>query len=127
MTIKVEWDSPEKIAIRYEFGEEWTWEEFIAAAQADDELFNSVDHTVHVIFDARQLRSIPSNPTGRMRDFYHLIHPRLGLLVFVGTNIRAEIVLGLFYKIYGQTTAGMTGLKFVHTLDEARALIAAYP
>jgi hypothetical protein len=127
MAIKADWDSPEHRAILYVFEEDWTWDELIEAARADDPLIESVDHTVHIILDGRQAKRMPGNPTGRMHEFSPLIHPRLGLIILVGADMWSEIILSLFYKKYGQNLVGLKGVRCVTTLDDARALVAAYP
>jgi hypothetical protein len=127
MAIKVAWDSPEHRTVLYVFDADWTWDELIEAAQADDPLIESVDHTVHIILDGRQARKMPGNITGRMHEFSPLIHPRLGLIILVGADMWAEIILSLFYRKYGQNLVGLKGVRCVLTLDDARALLAAYP
>jgi hypothetical protein len=113
MAINVAWDSPEHRAVLYVFDAEWTWDE-------------SVDHTVHIILDGRQVRKMLGNITGRMHEFSPLIHPRLGLIILVGADMWAEIILSLFYRKYGQNLVGLKGVRCVLTLDDARALVAAY-
>lgn len=123
MAISVDWDSPEHRAVLYVFAAEWTWDELIDAAQADDALLESVDHTVHAILDGSQVLRMPGNLTGRMHEFSPLIHPNLGLIILVGADKWAELILSLFYRIYGPNLAGLTGVRSVRTLDEARALV----
>lgn len=127
MGISIGWDDPAKTIIRYDFDPFWTWEDLRNAVQQDDALFDSVDHTVHLIFDMRQIEVVPANPLTQLRQVGSQIHPRLGLIVFVGTNAWAKMVLEIFYKVYGSRAEGLAGLESAATLEEARAIIAAYP
>ncbi|MBN2305085.1 MAG: hypothetical protein JXQ72_11435 [Anaerolineae bacterium] len=126
MSISVAWDNSEKTAIRYDFDPMWTWQDFVAATQEDDALFDSVDHTVHLVLNMQQIKTFPSNPLQHLKRLSGHLNPQLGLIVCVGNNAWATKVLEIFYKVYGQRAEGLTGVESVHTLDEARQIIANY-
>jgi hypothetical protein len=126
MGVSIEWDNEAKTAIRYNFEPFWTWQDFIEAARSDDALIDSVDHTVHLIFDVQHIEIVPANPLQHLKALGGGIHPRLGLIIFVGNNAWAKMVLEIFYQVYGARAEGLTGIHAVRTLDEARQIIADY-
>lgn len=126
VAISVDWDNDEKNAIRYEFSEKWTWSEFFAALDQDDEMIASVPHTVHLILDFRQARVVPPNPGAQFRSVAQQVSDQLGMIIVVGTNMWFEMVVQMFVKLYGSSVKGITGLKTVKTLDEAHTAIANY-
>jgi len=56
----------------------------------------------------------------------NVVHPRLGMIVFVGSDSWARTALEIFYKVYGRRLEGLSGVASVPTLDEARAIIASH-
>ncbi len=126
MGILVDWDNAEKTAIRYEFSATWTWSEFFAALQQDDEMIASVPHTVHMILDFRQARAVPPNPGAQFRSVAGQISDQLGLVIVVGNNMWFETVVQMFVKLFGSSVKGITGLKTFRTIEEARTAVANY-
>lgn len=126
MGILVNWDSAEQTAVRYEFSAAWTWDEFFAALQQDDEMIASVSHTVHMILDFRQARTVPPNPGAQFRNVAQQVSDQLGLIIVVGNNMWFESVVQMFVKLFGSSMKGITGLKTVKTIEEAREIVANY-
>jgi hypothetical protein len=126
MTVTVAWDDEAKTILRYEFTDPWTWDEFFAVLDADDDLIGSVEHTVHVIFDATGMRFVPPNPVAQFKNVASLINPRLGILVIVGNNLWFQKVGEIFHVLYGRRVQGISKVLSTQTLDEARALIAEH-
>lgn len=126
MGISIGWDNPEKTIIRYDFGQSWTWDDFWAALKADDELIGSVDHIVHLIMDFRLARFVPPNPGSKFRIIADQVSEQIGLIILVGANAWFLTVSQMFLDLYGSKIKGIVDIKMVPTLDEARAIIAAY-
>ncbi len=125
MKITVAWDNPERTIIRYDFADGWTWEDLFAAVAEDDSLMDTVDHTVHLIFNVQDT-SAPPNPLSKMRGLSGQISPQLGLLVVVGSDAWFHRVTEIFYSVYGKNLEGMVGVRRADTLAQARQLIAAH-
>ncbi len=126
MAISIAWDNVEKTIIRYDFESQWTWQDLRAAIESDDAMIASVAHTVHLIFDLRQVEGIPPNPMAQFRHIAAMIHPRLGMIVFVGADSWTRTVLEIFYQVYGTRLEGLSGVASVRTLEEARAIITTH-
>lgn len=126
MGVTIHWDNPEKTIIRYDFADPWTWEELVQVFIDDDALLDSVDHPVHLVFNAETMRTVPSRPLAVFRDLADEVKPRTGLLVIAGNNLWFQKLGEIFYNVYGVNLEGLPGIKTVSTLAEARALIANY-
>lgn len=124
MGVKLAWDNKEKTIIRYDFSEPWTWEDFRGACDLDDVMFNSVDHTVHCLFNLMDIHTVPTNLLLKLPQILQLINPRLGLIVIAGEYTWAKSIAEIFFKVYGHRVEGLAGLKTAYTLDEARQIIA---
>lgn len=124
MPVHVEWDNPEHTVIREDFIDPWTWEDYLVAASQDDEFIDSVDHTVHLMLNLTQTKSIPPNPFGYLQSVGADLSPNLGLILIVGGSMWAETIVNLFYKLYGSRSEGLMGVYSVDTREEAYELIA---
>lgn len=126
MGVKLSWDNKEKTIIRYDFTEPWTWDDFRAALDADDEMIESVDHVVHLLYDMMNIRSAPPNMLAKLPQIVNVINPRLGLIVIAANYVWIQSIGEIFYKSYGRSIEGLKGLKIARSLDEARQVIAEY-
>jgi hypothetical protein len=126
MAIDVSWDNPEKTVIRYEFGVQWTMKDLLVATQADDDLMDSVDHKVHMIFDMSATQALPGGIVGSMRSLDAEISDKLGLIVLVGAPAFFEKLTHIFYNIFASSKNGLVAFKTAQSLDEARQMIKEY-
>ena len=124
MSITVTWDSPDKIAVRLDFPAEWTWQDLTEAFNEDDAYFDSVEYTVHMILNMKDIQMVPPNPMKHLRGIAQMITPQLGLVIMVGNSIWAQTVMEIFFKAYGQRASGLTGVESVEDLEQARQIIA---
>lgn len=127
MSISVTWDNEQHTIIRYDLATGWTWQDLMQAFMDDDALFDSVDHVVHLVFRPVGETILPSNPVPYLGTLASMIkRSSVGLVVLVTTDRWAQKVGEIFYNVYGKTAPGIAGVMMAATLDEARAIIAAY-
>jgi hypothetical protein len=123
MPVTVRWGDSSHTFILYDFVDPWDWAEMWEALRADDEMLDSVDHVVHLIFDFRATKQLPTNPAAQLKGFASAIHAHVGYIVFVGADLWTQMMGEMFYRLYGRQTEGMAGVKAVHTLEEAIAIV----
>jgi hypothetical protein len=93
--------------------------------QDDDDMINSVDHAVHLIFNFQEINQLPANPIRHLKNLAKTgMQEQLGLVVLVSKSMWIEKVGEIFYQVYGAAAKGMQGVRRAETLDEARAIIA---
>lgn len=121
MGIDVLWDDSERTILRYDFEPEWTWVEFWEAIDESNAMMLSVPYTVDFIGNFSNGK-LPSIGSFRILKRSREVSPdNLGLIVLVGMNDFIRVLLEVFTKIYPALGARMVA---VHTLEEARALLA---
>jgi len=126
MPVTVNWDNEEKTIIRYDIIEPWTWDEMWVALEKDDELIDSIDHIVHLLFNGEAIKVFPGNPIGHLRMFASKTRQPLGLIVIVGPNVWIHTIVSLFSKLLPRRAKGMEGILSARTVEEGRALIEAH-
>lgn len=117
MSINVRWDDEDYRALLYEFPEHWTWEDFYNVKVQADELLDTVDYNVVLIFDMTTTRSVPAGVLAQARWLISRAHPLGKPIVLVGTNLIIQAMLNLVNKF--NLSAGDL-LKAVATVEEAR-------
>jgi hypothetical protein len=54
------------------------------------------------------------------------INPRLGVVVIAASYTWVKSIAEIFYKVYGRSIEGFSGLKMARSMDEARQIITDY-
>jgi hypothetical protein len=117
------WHNDEKTIVRQVFMADPTVTEFRQVIDDSYELENSVDHTVHIIIDVREVTGIPKNIISALRHASSKIAPNRGVVVTVGVGAAIEMVLSIVQKIY--PTLGRNNYT-ARTLEEAEEIIHRY-
>jgi hypothetical protein len=118
MSVHVEWDNPEKTAVRWTYVGRWTWGEYDDALKVANSLLETVDHPVDYITDVRQMGILPADVVKRVKSEYLVLPEKVRYLLAVGfdTNLR------LFWDTFTDLPyAHHLKLTYFETLDEARA------
>ena len=68
MNIEVMWDNEEKTIDRYDYGKNWTWEDFSAANKQYEEMLTGVTHPVDVIANFTGGTPPPMGALGRFKS-----------------------------------------------------------
>jgi hypothetical protein len=121
MGIKVQWDDATQKTIRFDFDEQWTWEDFFNAKKQSYNLIDSVKRKVAVIMVAPHNMVLPPNMLTHGLNALRNKHRDTYLVVFVITNSFLRAMLSTMAKV---SRLAESSTSVVSTLDEARALAA---
>lgn len=121
MNIDIEWDNDEKTIIRYDYGKNWTWDDFRNAVDTSNKMFAEVEHTVDLIANFEQGTAPPMGALGRFKYAQETMPKNGGTIVVVGGGFFISTLVSAFSRIY---KAMSHNLMVADSLDEARAKIA---
>lgn len=123
MSIEVSWDNGPHTIIRYDFFEQWTWEEMEAALIEANQMMATVPHTVDIIIDMSQGWRLPrGNLLVRGKRIMVTMPPdNMGLTVVTGGSAFAETIASALVRVYRRLGEK---ILFTSSLDDARRLIA---
>jgi hypothetical protein len=121
MGIRVQWDDLSKRMIRFDFDEQWTWEDFFVAKKESYNLIDSVGRKVAVIMVAPHNMSLPPNMLTHGLSALRNKHANTHVVIFVMTNSFLRAMITTMTKV---SRLAQSSTSVVSTLDEARALAA---
>ncbi len=121
MGIRVQWDDPSKRMIRFDFDEQWTWEDFFRAKKESYNLIDSVGRKVAVIMVAPQTMNLPPNMLTHGLSALRSKHINTHVVIFVITTSFLRAMITTMTKV---SRLAQSSTSVVSTLDEARALAA---
>ena len=123
MKFQVEWDNPEKTIIRVTYPEKWTWNDFFESMVEETALMRTVQHTVHLLVDLRQSKSIPvGGALTHSRNALNDLPDNWGILAVVSTNVLIQRLATVFRTAFTNRIGAKTFV--VASMDEAYRLIA---
>ena len=105
MAIRVTWEDENQQVILNIYEGMWTLDDFYAAVQKSQQLFDSVDHKVNVIFDVRQSSTFPKGFMGAIGTLSKKPHPNTGVMVIVGGNAFMRAFYDVFTRVYAIQSA----------------------
>lgn len=117
--IHVQWDDPvDQSAIRYDFLDKWTWEEFTEAAVEARKMIDSVEHRVDAIANLCDTTHLAPNAIPQIQRAMRDPAPNFGVLVVAQSH-------PLIRRITEMTRMITPNLRIhiADTLDDARTLI----
>ena len=124
MGIQVTWDDKAKGILRYDFGENWTWDDFFAAVSTAKALIDEVPGLVGIIMNTEAERmQYPPNMLTNMRKALSGKHPRTRIIVVVAKNQFLLVMLNILSQITGVSGKAM---RAANDLPEARKLVSEY-
>jgi hypothetical protein len=118
MSVHVEWDSPEKTAIRWTFVGRWTWGEYDDGLKVAHSLLETVDHPVDYIVDVSKMGILPPDVVKRVKANYLVQPGNLRYLLAVGFDPNLRLFWDTFTDL---PYARHLKLDYFETLDDARA------
>ncbi|MEO8609146.1 MAG: hypothetical protein ABI690_14750 [Chloroflexota bacterium] len=119
MGIRVQWDDVAQRTIRYDFDEQWTWEDFFNAKKQAYGMIDTVARKVAVIMAAPGNMALPPNMLTHGLSALRNKHPNTLIVVFVITNSFLRTMLTTMSKV---SRVAESSTRVVSTLEEARSL-----
>ncbi len=120
MAIKVEWDTEERLALRYTYPSEWNWKDFEEANMLAWRLIEQCSSSVCEIIELPDRFAIPDDIFSHLRHIGSQRHPRSVTLVVVGLPPIAESLYQTFSRIYPHLARGYW---LANSLPEARLIV----
>ncbi len=124
MSITVTWDNEARTALRYDFAENWQWDDFKKAFRQAQQMLASVGHIVDVIADFHNSGCVPTETLARLAYVAGNRPANLGSNVIVGSPVFDTTTFTVFGNFYGDVARTY---QMTHSLDRARALLARTP
>ncbi|MEO8609148.1 MAG: hypothetical protein ABI690_14760 [Chloroflexota bacterium] len=123
MAVRVAWDNEAKTIIHYQFGENWTWEEYYPAKALAYEMISTVSHKVGVILETQHNGAIPHNLLPNFRNGLRTKHPSTVIVVIVVTRPFLRTMINTVRALSPLSNAHF---EMVSTLGQARQMILDY-
>jgi hypothetical protein len=120
MPIVTVWDNDDKTVLRHVYEGAWTWNDFKANLVRCREILNSINHSVDLIIDTRNGRTLPDGAVGGLGVLRMSTHQNLGKTVLVGTNLFISRLYNAFHRAYCDNEHG---LALAPTLELARTML----
>jgi hypothetical protein len=124
MSIVVNWDNPDKTAIRWDFEGKWNWEQFIDAYILSDRMVASVEHTVDIISNLDRSAMLPEGALKGYENVLRNTSDNIGVIVLISASRFLNVMVSAFNNIPHRKTAG-SNFAFAKTMSEARAILRA--
>lgn len=122
MPIHISWYDEAKTIMIHRYEEPWTIADYYAHIRRNYDLIEEVGHRVDIINDLRDLVQIPPDIIGAIRHAAHSAHENEGINMIVAANTLIQI---LVEKVYSSANVDVTPIRFVDTIEQALAVIAA--
>lgn len=105
----------------------WKWEDAHEGIGVVNDTIRATAHNVYTVYYfEKQVPMVPKGPAfANLRSIMAVDLPNEQLLIFVGGSMILKRFIDIVGKVYGIGQA-VSKFKFVSTLDEAAALIAAH-
>lgn len=120
----VEWENEAHTIIRFSLRQRWMWSDVHAAKVQIDGMMSTVDHKVNLIVSTEHGNWMPGNFNQNVLEVIRDIHPNMGLLVIVSSNMLFEQLFRLFVTLNGGVPFEFI---FVQSVDAARAALLEAP
>lgn len=121
MGVNLVWEDDTKRVLRFNFEENWTWDEFFVAKKQAYIMIDSIDHKVGVIVDISTLAAFQPNILANSRQALSNKHPNTFVVVIVVARSFARTMISLLYDIIRFSAIRV---EIAASLDEARAIVA---
>lgn len=121
MTIKVQWENPEKTILRQKFQGKWTGAEYYTSLDEISNLLKDVGHRVHWIGDMTDSVGIPSlNLLAASGRVVKMIEHQFATVTIVKAHSYFQSLVNVVRRM---SPALAERVYFVKTLDEAYGLL----
>ena len=122
MPISIDWDNDQKDVIRWDFGEQWDWDEVHQATMNSVALRKTVKHDrdVSVILNLQHFTPLNPSALKETRKALLMRPENRDLVVVVGRSAYTRAIVDIFRRRYIDMAEQFIG---VETMSEARRLI----
>ncbi len=100
MGIQVSWDNTEKTAVRFDYGQDWSWADFTAALQQSKGMIATVSQTVDLIANFTDGTLPPADALLRFSRALQDSPPNVGIVVIVGGGAFITVLVKTFNRMY---------------------------
>ncbi len=121
MGIEVLWDNEEKTIIRYDYGKDWSWDDFWTAVETSNAMVRTVSHTVDFIANFEGGTPPPLGAFSKFKRAQEISPPNVGIIAIAGGSSFINALVSTFSRIYKQLGQR---LIMTSTLSEAREKLA---
>ncbi len=122
MPINVMWKTEAKRVLVFVFQGHWDVNDFYFATEQGNVLLDEVTHSVDMLLDVQNSRSLPSDFMNAIRNVTRKAHPNTGIMVMVGINTFARAFISLYRKVYPKKATEKT-IYYAGNYAEAQAII----
>ena len=123
MEFQKEWLNPERTMLLVHLpNTPFTWKDQNQAVLEVSAEIAAVDHTVHLIVNAKGATMPPGNPLPHLRFVVQTLPENTGKVITFGMGRFERTILNAFFRVASKL--GLQDSYLVETLDEAHALIA---
>ena len=123
MPVTIQWATPEKTIMIIEFLKVWDWAEFSEVYVKSQEMADSVNHKIDIIFDfilSERQGFLPPRSLGEFIKLAANPHPNRGNIVVVSPRMdMAKTMLNIIQK-----AGAIPQIHLVSTLEEAHAVLS---
>jgi hypothetical protein len=123
MPIHIAWDDADRTILRWDFEQDWDWDELRSAVAATELMITQVPHRVNIIHNALSTPNVP-RPTQRHKQHPLDLPSRVGVIVLVGDNPVLSALVTIFMRVFHTLNSR---LATASSLEEARLIIAEAP
>ena len=114
------WDNEDHSAIRYDYNQGWTWDDFREAGKTALEMMATANRTVHVIANFADRAFPPMGALGRFKTAQESL-PKQTVVVVVGGGAFINALVSTFTGLYRHHSSNLLVAK---SLQDARTKIA---
>jgi galactose-1-phosphate uridylyltransferase len=126
MSIVVGWDNTDKTIIRWQFVNDWSWDDYYGALQVSRQLNQQARGMVDIIVDMRASQTLPNNIFTHAQNVLQTRSLNIGVIVVIGLNPLLRSVYNTFKNLHDTLTRGShTELHLVAAEAQAYQLIQA--
>lgn len=123
MSIKVNWDDNDQLAIRYDFNGVWDWVEFAWANTRAFDMIYTVSHEVSIILNMKNSIDVPVGALSAIQQMLSMSPHNMGVVIVVNCDRQT----GYTFNMLNEFDPGLSKyLTLEKTLEDARQKLWRY-
>ena len=117
MSIDVRWDNADKTIIRWQFNDNWTWDDYYGALQISRQLCRQATYIVDIIVDMRDSKTLPNNVFTHAQNALQTSSLNSGSIVVIGINPLLRSAYSAFKRLYDTMTRSSRNELYLVALE----------